>query len=116
MSTDIPRDEVRAALHARRELDGEYEPAVVEAFAARVEQAIDARVDERLARREERAPRRSSSGPGAGSIILALGSMGCGIGATGAATGMDGSGGVLVAIIAWIAIGAINVANALGRL
>jgi hypothetical protein len=115
MSTEIPRDEVRAVLHARDELPSEYEPAVVEAFAERVERAIDARVDERLARLREARPPRSSGGPGTGSIVLALGSMGLGIGATGAATGMGGSEGVVVAIVVWVAIAAINVANAVRR-
>jgi hypothetical protein len=115
MSTEIPRDEVRAALHARDELAREYEPAVVEAFAERVEREIDARVDARLARMRDERPARSPSGPGTGSIVLALGSMGLGIGATGAATGMGGSEGVVVAIVVWIAIALINVANAARR-
>jgi hypothetical protein len=110
MSTEIPREEVNAALHARGELEPEYEAALVEAFAQRIERAVDARVDERLAKARDARPARTSSGPDTGSIILALGSLGCGIGATGAATGM-GSGGVVVAIIVWIAIAAINVAN-----
>jgi hypothetical protein len=114
MSTEIPRDEVSAALHARGELAPEYEPAVIEAFAERIEQAIDARVDARVAQFKDPKPARSSSGPDTGSVILALGSLGCGIGATGAATGM-GSGGVVVAIIVWVAIAAINVANLSNR-
>ena len=41
--------------------------------------------------------------------------MGCGIGATGAGTGMGGTEGFLVAIVAWVAIGLINVAYAVHR-
>jgi DNA-directed RNA polymerase subunit RPC12/RpoP len=44
----IPRDELAAALAARRELGERLEPQVVEAFLDRIERAIDARVDARL--------------------------------------------------------------------
>jgi hypothetical protein len=51
-----------------------------------------------------------SQGRGGG-IALALGSMGIGIAVTGASAGLDN--GEQVAIIAWLVIGAINVAHAL---
>ena len=108
---ELPRDDLAAAVAARRELGDEAEPALVESFLDRVEAAIDARVDERLARDER--PRRSPSGSRA-SVPLALGSMGIGIAATGAANGLA-HGGALVAIVAWLVIAAINIAHALGR-
>lgn len=50
MSTPhLPRDEVEAALGARRELGPETEPAVIDSFVDRMERAIEARVDERIA-------------------------------------------------------------------
>ena len=52
---------------------------------------------------------------GGGSVILALGSIGLGIGGTGAANGMGGTEGLIVAIVAWVAIALINIANAVHR-
>jgi hypothetical protein len=105
---EVEREDLTAALGARRELGAEGEREVVEAFLDRVGTAIDARVDQRLAlhRHEPRAPSGSR-----GSIALALGSMGIGIAATGAASGLND--GEPVAIIIWLVIGAINIAHAL---
>jgi hypothetical protein len=120
-SPELPRDELEAALRARGELDRELEPHVIDSFLDRVERSIDARVDARIdARMAARGPARrpadeGSSGPGTGSVILGLGSIGCGIGVTGAATGMGGTEGFLVAIVAWLAIALINIANAVRR-
>ena len=105
---EVQRDDLAAALGARRELGPDSEREVVEAFLDRVGTAIDARVDQRLA--EQRTAKRPPA-PGRGSIPLALGSMGIGIAATGAASGLDD--GEPVAIIIWLVIGAINIAHAL---
>jgi len=105
---DIPRDDLAAAVDARQELGRDSEREVVDAFLDRVEAAIDARVDERLARRAPQPPERAPSRP---SVALALGSMGIGIAVTGAASGLDD--GEPVAIIAWLVIAAINIAHAL---
>ena len=72
----------------------------------RVEARIRASVPERVSER----PR-----SGGGGVFLALGSIGLGIGATGAANGMGGTQGLIVAIVAWIAIALINIANAVHR-
>jgi hypothetical protein len=48
------RDELEAAIAARRELGEEFEPQVVDAFLARIEKRIDARVDEQVAKRARR--------------------------------------------------------------
>jgi hypothetical protein len=81
---EVQREDLSAAVGARRELGADSEREVVEAFLNRVGTAIDARVDQRLAeqRREKRAPSSSR-----GAIPLALGSMRIGIAATGAASG-----------------------------
>jgi hypothetical protein len=115
---EIPRDELQAALRARGELDRELEPHVIDAFLDRVERSIDARVDARVEARirasvPERTRDRSRSG--GGSVLLALGSIGLGIGATGAANGMGQPEGLIVAVIAWVAIALINIANAVHR-
>ncbi|HEX2102657.1 MAG TPA: hypothetical protein VHF51_03350 [Solirubrobacteraceae bacterium] len=107
-SPEVQREDLSAAVAARRELGADSEREVVEAFLDRVGTAIDARVDQRLA--QQRRERRGSSAS-RGSIPLALGSMGIGIAATGAASGLDD--GEPVAIIIWLVIGAINIAHAL---
>ncbi len=102
---EVSRDDLTAAVEARRELGPEAERALVDSFLARVEAQIDERVDQRLA---QRRPQASRSGAPPGTIPLALGSMGIGIAVTGASSGL-GDGGVLVAIVAWIAIAVINI-------
>ncbi len=94
----VEREDVQAAIEARRELGEELEPHVIDSFIERIEKRIDDR---------QQAPHRSVT-------PLALGSLGAGVGATAVATGM-GTGGIIVAIIAWIAIAIVNVAYALRR-
>src|SRR4051812_20274739 len=108
----VERDELIAALAARRELGPEHEQAIIEAFVDRLERSIDARVDREVDRRMRSVPQRRGGGLGVGAIILALGSLGIGVGATGAATGMGSASGVVVALVAWIAIALVNIAYA----
>ncbi|HEX6700482.1 MAG TPA: hypothetical protein VF101_07100 [Gaiellaceae bacterium] len=103
---DLPRDELEAAVAARRELGSEREPELVESFLARIERQIDARVDEKLGRRGS-APARRRDGSDWAAAILGIASLGIGIGATGSATS-QGAG--WVAAIAWIAIALVNLA------
>jgi hypothetical protein len=42
-----PKDELQAAIEARRELGSEMEPAVIDAFVERVERRLDERAEER---------------------------------------------------------------------
>ena len=110
---DVTREDLTAAVGARRELGDESEREVIESFLDRIGTAIDVRVDQRLAERDrgrDRSPRQASRG----TVPLALGSMVAGIAVTGASAGLD-HGGALVAIIAWLVLGAINVAHAFGR-
>ena len=101
MTEDLPRDELEAAVAARKELGRENEPELVDAFLARVEKQIDARVDARLGRTHRRG-----AGPDWAAAILGIASLGIGIGATGAATS-QGQG--WVAAVAWLAIIVVNV-------
>ena len=103
----VERRDVETALEARRELGPDYERQVIDSFVDRIER----RVEERLAAGRKPAERRPVP------ILLPLGSLGIGIGATGASLGpTNGSaGGILVAIIAWIAIALVNAAYALRR-
>ena len=43
----VDREEVRAAIEARKELGAELEPAVIDAFVARIEKSIVKRDDQR---------------------------------------------------------------------
>jgi hypothetical protein len=104
----LPREGAAAALAARRELGAEMEPAVIESFVERVERAIDARVDARLADRRRRgapAPR----GSGFDELALPIVSLGVAIPLTAIAAG---TGGLLAVLLAWIGIVAVNVAHA----
>src|SRR5262245_16663176 len=40
MSNDVVRDELSAAIEARKELDADLEPAVIDAFVERIEQRL----------------------------------------------------------------------------
>jgi len=103
----VERKDVEAALEARRELGQEYEPQIVDSLAEKIEK----RLDERLRERREPAPRHHFY-----EVRLALGSMALGVAATAVATSdAHGVGGILIAIIAWVAIAAVNVAYALRR-
>jgi hypothetical protein len=105
----IRRDELDAAIKARRELGDEYEPEVVDAFIERVEKRIEKQLrGSKPARRQSEA--RGSITP------LALGSIALGIPITAVAlSNAHGGGGIVVAIIAWIAIALINIAAAYRR-
>ena|ERR671934_557367 len=95
----LPRDELQAAVEARRELGREREPEVIDAFLDRVEREIDARVDARLGRQ------RGGAGTDWGFVVLAVSSLGIGIAVTGTATG---TGHAWVAAVAWLAIVLVN--------
>jgi hypothetical protein len=102
----VDRHDVETALEARRELGAEYEPQVIDSFVDRIERRLDERVQARKPIERRPIP-----------LLLPLGSLGIGIGATGAALGPTngGAGGIVVAIIAWLAIAIVNVAYALRR-
>jgi hypothetical protein len=102
----VDRHDVETALEARRELGPEYEPQVIDSFVERIERRIDERVGARKPAERHPIP-----------LLLPLGSLGIGIGVTGAALGPTngGAGGIIVAVIAWIAIALVNVAYALRR-
>ena len=111
------RQDLSSTVAARRELGPEYDDALVEGFVSRIERAIDERVDRSLHRhpgggrtvtlRSTRgAPRRR---------FLPLGSIALGIPITAVAgSNFHGIDGVIVAIVAWAGIVAVNAAHAFG--
>jgi hypothetical protein len=112
---DIPRahgplrDEAAAALAARRELGDDLEPAIVDSFLERMDGAIDARVQQRLAERDRR---RTVDRTG---VTIALGSIALAIPLTGVAAGLPDSAAWMAVMGTWIAIVLVNVAYAFGR-
>ena len=107
LTPDLPRDDIQAALGARRELGPEMEPAVVDAFVERMERAIEARVDARLA---ERAPQPASRARRGGpETALAIVSLGVAIPLTAIAAA---TAGLVAVLIVWLGLVGINWAHA----
>lgn len=103
----VPRDEVAAAVAARRELGPDLEPEIVDSLVDRIDRAIDARVAARLAEHSVG----KKDGDGEDLTWVALGSLGMGIPITAIA---GGTGGLLGILAAWLGIAIINVAYIVG--
>jgi hypothetical protein len=103
----VRRDDAAAAFAARRELGGEREPEVVDAFVDRIEGVILARVDAHLA---ERAPAHPAAGRALapGVLPLALGSLAAAVPLSAIGAAAAGTEGL---IAVWIGITLINVAH-----
>jgi hypothetical protein len=101
------REDVHAALEARRELGPEYEPQIIDAFLEKIEHRLGER---------RGLPGHVHKPPEPPGLVLPLSSIGLGIPITAVAlSNAPGGGGVVVAIIAWIAIAIVNVAYAMRR-
>jgi hypothetical protein len=111
---DADPDDLGGALAARRELGVEAEQALIEGFLHRAGQAIDARVDQRIAYhhaatgwpRPPEADRRRNTGP---KLALAITSLALGIPLTGISTAFNEGTALVMVIVVWAAIVAINV-------
>ena len=90
----VPKEDLQAAIEARRELGGDLEPELVESFVARIE--------ERLTKRPSTQARRQGR---EGSFVLALISVGVGIPLTAIALSMNGLAALLVV---WLGIVLVN--------
>jgi hypothetical protein len=107
-------DDLGGALAARRELGIEAEQALIEGFLHRTGQAIDARVDERIAQhraatgwpRPAEPDRRRNTGP---KLALAITSLVLGIPLSGISAAFEEGFGLVVLVVVWTAIVAINV-------
>lgn len=82
------------------------EPAVIDAFADRMERAIEARVDTRLA---ERGPRRPAARDDRADLILPVVSLGVAIPLTAIAAAVSG---FLAVLIVWLGLVGVNWAYA----
>jgi hypothetical protein len=94
----VERKDVEAALQARHELGPEYEPQIIDAMVDRFER----RLEERLRELRPEVPQRVD-------LRLPLASIALGIPITAVAlSNAPGVGGIVVAIVAWIAIAVVN--------
>ncbi|MBD2898931.1 hypothetical protein ABT299_18820 [Spirillospora sp. NPDC000708] len=101
----LPREDLAAALAARRELGPDYDAAFIETVVDRIEEALDARPAAPAPRRRPRVPR--PSGDGDHSLLLAVLSMLAAIPLS--AIAVVNAGGVGL-FLAWSAIVLINIA------
>jgi hypothetical protein len=107
---ELPREELAAVLEARHELGKEYEPALVESFIERLNQAIDARVDAGLTERSHGGKVQTAFQRA--QFQLAIASLGIGIPISAIAGGIGRLPGLAVA---WGGIAAVNVAHSLSQ-
>ncbi|GAA2590630.1 hypothetical protein SMC26_06230 [Actinomadura fulvescens] len=113
----LPRDDLAAALSARRELGPDYDDAFIDSVVDRIEQTLDARLagQQRPAPGPSYAPAppRATRGGGNGNgadLALAIVSLAAAIPLSAIAVVNEGMGAL---IIVWFSIVAINVAHAL---
>jgi hypothetical protein len=112
-TSSLTPDDLRAAAEVHSELDPHYRDAVVESFLDKISGEIDTRVNARLAEAELDRPQRRR-GAKDNTFALAVVSLVLGIPISAIMVG-DGTHPVGLAgvVVAWLAIVAINVANAL---
>jgi hypothetical protein len=92
----VERDDIQAAIEARRELGGEMEPHVIDSFVDRIEKRIDERTMRRIpAQRHGRE----------GSFVLALASLIVAIPITAIAAT---HGGITAMVVVWLGIVLLN--------
>jgi hypothetical protein len=102
----IPPEELTAAVEARKELGPDHEDAVVASFLARIQNEIDARVDQRLAGRQ-RTPAVHPAAPWPGFLLAFL--------TIGVLVPISETASTAGFIIAALAIAVVNVAYNLRR-
>ena len=112
--TGPKRDDLTAAVAARRELGPDYEDAVLDSFLARLDRQTQERVDAKVAERLSSGVSRGAGAPARSDPGLTLGivSLIAGIPVTAITTSASGLAGL---IVAWGGIAAVNVAQAWGR-
>lgn len=109
---ELERSEIEALLATRRELGEEYDAALVESFADRIERAVDQRISGEVARRSHADAAVRSAGP----RQLALGIVSVGVGipitAINLAVPEDAPTSLIGLIVSWGGIAAVNFAHA----
>jgi hypothetical protein len=92
----VERDDIQAAIEARRELGGEMEPHVIDSFVDRIEKRLDERTVGRVP-----SQRRGREG----SFVLALASLIFAIPITAIAAT---HGGITAMVVVWVGIVLLN--------
>jgi hypothetical protein len=105
----LERSEVEAALETRRELGPGYEREVVDAFAERIERAVEQRVAAEVQHRD-RAGRRAGEGS-VRQFVLGIVSLGVGVPVT-IVPMVATDGGLPAVVVAWLGIAGVNAAHA----
>jgi len=115
----LPRDDLAAALQARRELGPDYDAAFAESLAERVDQTLQARLAAYQSpppgldpMRREAYEHSNAAGERKVTVAIACVSLGASIPLTGIAAGMNSLAAML---IIWTGIVMVNLASALRR-
>jgi hypothetical protein len=114
VTTRETRNDLQAAVAARRDLGEEYEPEVIDAFMDKLDARIAGRVDQEIAARAAQqppVPQPPRKGDNAATWV-ALASLVFGVPITAIASE---SSGIIGTMVAWAGIATINVAHAMGR-
>lgn len=110
--SEIPREDVEAAVHTRRELGPDYEPAIVDSLVERIDAAIEARVAAELERRAPAKNDLSRKDHSDRALALGIVSVVLAVPLTAIAAGMIGFPAV---ILVWVGLVMINLAYTLGN-
>jgi heme A synthase len=105
---EVGRDDIEALLEVRRELGPSYDAALVDSFAERIEKVVAERVDEQVAQR--RAAQNAVAGAGGRQLALGIISM---IAAIPISVVAAVQGELLILLVCWVGIVAVNMAHAL---
>ena len=99
MLVDVTKEEVEAAIAARTEMGAEMEPAVIDAFVARIERRLVERRDQ-----DERALKRQRDHE----KEMVLGSMAISVPLFAVAAVFTGLAGVIAVLVALVVIAAVS--------
>jgi hypothetical protein len=112
---DIERSESEAVLETRRELGPQYDAALVDSFADRIERAVEARVAADLAQRQ--SGRQADAGAGKRQTALGIVSLVAGIPVSAITLAVPNTdeGSLLSLVVAWAGIVGVNIAHARRR-
>lgn len=100
MSGDVvPKDELASAIEARRELGDEMEPAIIDAFVARIEQRLADRAEQSESALQRKRDHQKE---------MVLGSMGISVPLMAFAAIFAGLAGVVVVCVALVLIAVVS--------
>jgi hypothetical protein len=102
----VPREEIAAAVSARRELGREYDDAFVESIVARVDDTIEARLATHAAARTRHEVEQARKGERR--VYLTVVCVSLGLSVPLSAIALEGEGGLAGLLIVWLGIALIN--------